>query len=150
MNVHYNLKELFPVIAVEGTERPIAFFLVYNTEEGVHNGWRLNVFRNREPWSIPNTEEEAYADLEDLFEELTSVKDLWNREVPYSLERAKNKIAAGTRRGAGNTEYGNYLFYHGNESVDRLATVMKNDIEYFVFVNPKAEHYIERFIGEKK
>lgn len=145
-----NLKELFPVVTVEGTERPIAFFLVYNAEEGVDNGWRLNVLRNREPWSIPNTEEQAYADLEDLFEDLTSEKDLWNREVPYSLERAKNKIAAGTRRGAGNVEYGNYVFYHGNESADRLATVMKNDIGYFVFVNPKAENYIERFIGVKQ
>lgn len=142
-----NLKELFPVVTVEGTERPIAFFLVYNPEQGVDNGWRLNVLGNREPWSIPNTEEEAYADLEDLFEDLTSEKDLWNREVPYSLERAKDKIAAGTRRGAGNVEYGNYVFYHGNESVDRLATVMKNDIGYFIFVNPNAENYIERFFG---
>ena len=140
------LKELFPVVTVEGTERPIAFFLVYNPEKDAENGWRLDVIRNREPWSIPNTEEEAYADLDDLFEDLTSEKDLWNREVPYSLERAKNKIAAGTRRGAGNTEYGKYVFYHGSESVDRLATVMKNDIGYFVFVNPKAEHYIERFM----
>jgi len=38
-----NLKELFPVITVKGSERPIAFFIVYNTEEGVDNGWRLNV-----------------------------------------------------------------------------------------------------------
>lgn len=142
-----NLKELFPVITVQGTERPISFFLVYNTEEGVDNGWRLNVLSNKEPWSIPNTEEQAYADLEELFEDLTSEKDLWNREIPYSLERAKNKIAAGTRRGIGNIEYGNYVFYHGIESVDRLATIMKNDIGYFVFVNPKAEHYIERFMG---
>lgn len=140
------LKELFPVVTVEGTERPIAFFLVYNSEEGVDNGWRLNVLRNKEPWSIPNTEEEAYADLENLFEDLTSEKGLWNFEVPYSLERAKNKIAAGTRRGIGNTVYGKYLFYHGIKSVDRLATVMKNDIGYFVFVNPMAENYIERFM----
>lgn len=45
----------------------------------------------------------------------------------------------------GNVEYGKYVFYHGNITVDRLASVIKNDIGYFVFVNPKAENYIERF-----
>ena len=140
------LKEFFPIITVEGTETPIAFFIICNTEESVDNGLCLSVLRNREPWSISGTEEQAYADLEDLFEDLTRDKDLFNREVQYSLERAKNKIAAGTRRGMGNAECDKYLFYHGNESVDRLATVMKNDINYFVFVNPRAVHYIERFI----
>lgn len=143
-----NLKELFPVVTVEGTERPIAFFLVYNPEPGVDNGWGFSILKNREPWSIPNTEEQAYADLEDLFEALTSEKDCWNLEEPFSLERAKNKIAMGSRRGIGNVEFSNYVFYHGRETYDRIATVMKNDIGYFVFVNPKAEHYIERFCHE--
>ena len=123
---------------------------MYNSEKVVDNGWRLNVLSITEPWSISNTEEQAYADLEDLFEALTIEKDCWNLEEPFSLERAKNKIAMGSRRGIGNVEFGNYVFYHGTETYDRIATVMKNDIGYFVFVNPKAEHYIERFCHEPK
>ena len=140
------IKELFPVVVVEGVERPISFFIVYNPLKDEENSWRLDIVRNKEPWSIPNTEEQAYADLEELFNDLTAHKTVWNREEPYSLNRAKNRIAANSRRGAGNVEYGNYVFYHGDQTQDRIATVMKNDIGYFVFVNPKAENYIEKIL----
>lgn len=143
------LKELFPVITVKGSERPIAFFLLVDNqkekEKNVDNGWRIDIVRNREPRSIPNTEEQAYADLEDLFEDLTNEKTPWNHEDPLSVIAAKNEISKNSLRSMGNVEYGKYVFYHGNITMDRLASVIKNDIGYFVFVNPKAENYIERF-----
>lgn len=77
---------------------------------------------------------------------MNRLKEPWKRDEPYSSERASNKIAASSRRGVGNVEYGDYLFYHGKETVDRIATIMKNDTDYFIFVNPKAENYIERFV----
>ena len=143
-----DLKELFPVEVVEGTERPTAYFLVYQRVVEGENRRRFCIVKNKEPWSIPNTEDEVHADLEELFGDLTAHKTAWNRAEPYSLERAKSKIAASSRRGVGNVEFKNYLFYHGTEKVDRIATVIKNDVGYFIFANPKAENYIEKFNNE--
>lgn len=145
------IKELFPVINLEGSVSPNAFFLVCDEESHVddHDGKRtieLSICKINEPRSIAKSEEQAYADIESLFEYLTSDKSVWNSEDPHSLEQAKGKIAANTRRGVGNTVYGSYVFYHGKESADRIATVMKNDNGYFVFVNPKAQDYIERLV----
>lgn len=140
------LKELFPVIEIEGNDTPISFFfLVYNDEKSEKGNLRLCFVSNKQPKAVVQTEEQVYIELKNLFKELTLTKPAWRKTEPYSLQRANNRIASTSLRGAGNTVFGDYTFYHGKGEHDKIANIIKTDTGYFLFVNPKADNYIEKF-----
>lgn len=58
----------------------------------------------------------------------------------YNL-RVKNQIAKQTRRGAGNTQYGNTLFYKGTSEEDCPIIVLKKGDSYGVLKHPNFEQY---------
>lgn len=139
------LKELFPIEVFENNT-PRAFFINVDKSEG--DSWEWSLYKNDYPVGVYDSEIDAYLDIESLLGSLTLHKDAWIRSEPYSHERAANKIAASSRRGIGNTDYKNYLFYHGITPFDRIVSIGKNDSNYFVFLNPKAETMIEKFDHE--
>lgn len=99
---------------------------------------------------ITTTEQQAYAAIEEMFDQIVKDKLVWDRNLPHAVSRAGNRIAANSRRGVGNIEFFDYVFFHSTSAnkqvadVDRIATVVKHGEVYYVFKNPNAFLYIEK------
>lgn len=68
---------------------------------------------------------------------IENTQQMW---VMMQTQKAKNRIAQLTYRGAGNTQYGNSLFYKGKE-YDCPVIVSNYDKKYGVFKHPDFEKY---------
>ena len=58
-----------------------------------------------------------------------------------SLEKAKTKIAFNTRRGAGNRQWDNHIFYGGDHNYDWPIIVAEHEGLFAIFTIPNFEIY---------
>ena len=79
--------------------------------------------------------------LSEIHKILTSFpKSNWpNDEI--GRNRAKNYIARNTKRGRGNVEYENSIYYKGSTTFDGSVFVSVHDGKYGILKHPKIETY---------
>lgn len=81
-------------------------------------------------------------EMESTFPEFvieTSVHDV-------SKQKAANKVAQQTRRGAANTQFLDFFYYKGSNATDCPFIVYKFGDKYGIFKHPKADQYGFRLI----
>ena len=99
------------------------------------------------------SEAEMNAQIKELLLSFPKFELLNGEDVQqFGMNRAANLIARNSRRGAGNTQWENVLFYTGGNSSDCPIIVAEHDGKYGVFKHPQFEKYgfvLENWGGTK-
>lgn len=135
----------------------LVFFLKVNNNDG-----KMSISIERDTIELEYDESEIQKKILETFEQFPSYKippfedssfeiegkkyelETGNTREKYYLYRerqASNKIAMNTRRGIGNTRFGDTLFYKGANEYDCPIIVVKKGDLYGIFKHPNFEQY---------
>lgn len=143
INQSTDLRDLFPIV---GSNKDATFLVVEYLKQidGVQS-MEISVQKTSVPWKSVPSEDDVYREIPKLFDELTSGKLTWSKDLPLVENRVANEIAKNCRRGFGNQRWGDFIFYSSDKCVgDQILVITNHQDQFDIFVNPAASRMIEK------